>query len=306
MKILVTGATGYMGGTLVPHLESLGHQVAMVSSRIANLTKADSLDQFNSIKFDCIYHLACWTQAGDFALSHTGEQWIINQKINTNVLAWWQAYQPKAKLIAMGSSCSYDPSLPHKEENYMIGTPTESLYTYAMTKRMLYTGLLAIHKQYGLKYLYLVPSTLYGPNYPMHEGKQLHFIFDLIKKIVRGKQLGEQVVLWGDGYQKRELIYAEDFIKIMVHLAENINNELFNMGGGAEYSIRDFAKMICDKVGFNAEDIRYDTSKYVGAKAKFLITDKVKKFMPDLKITPLDCGLANTVKWYLQSMKHQR
>ena len=301
MKILITGATGFMGSYLLPYLESQGHDVAGVSSKIADLTKPNSLDQFNGTKFDQIYHLACWTQAGDFALSHTGEQWVINQKVNTNVLAWWEAHQKQAKMIAMGTSCSYEPGMPHKEENYMLGTPTESLYTYAMTKRMLYAGLLALHKQYGMKYLYLVPSTLYGPNYPIHEWKQPHFIFDLIRKIVNGKRKGEPVVLWGDGYQKRELIYADDFVKIMVYLADNVDNEIFNMGGGVEYTIRDFAKMICDKVGYDPEKIQYDTSKYVGAKAKFLITDKIKKHLPNnFQMTPLEVGLTKTVEWYMK------
>lgn len=297
MRILVTGATGYMGGVLAPHLESFGHEVVKTNSKLADLTLDGSLNRYNNIKFDRIYHLACWTQAGDFALYHPGEQWVINQKINTNMLAWWSESQPQAKLIAMGSSCSYDPSLPHKEENYMIGTPTDSLYAYAMTKRALYAGLQAFHRQYGLRYLYLIPSTLYGPGYPMHEGKQLHFIFDLIRKIVRGKQKGEPVVLWGDGHQKRELIYAGDFIKIMVHLAEHADNEIFNMGGGDEYTIRQFADMICETVGYDEKAIQYDVSRYVGARAKFLNTDKVRKFMPQMKLTPLKEGISKTVAW---------
>src|SRR5690242_20372024 len=98
MKILVTGASGFMGGTLVPYLEGLRHEVVKLSSKIADLSKDGSLDQFNEIKFDQIYHLACWTQAGDFALTHTGEQWMINQKINTNVLSWWKMHQSQAKM----------------------------------------------------------------------------------------------------------------------------------------------------------------------------------------------------------------
>ena len=64
---------------------------------------------------------------------HPGEQWILNQRINTNVLGWWHERQPKAKLICMGTSCSYDPELDLTEENYLKGTPIDSLFTYAMT-----------------------------------------------------------------------------------------------------------------------------------------------------------------------------
>ena len=71
---------------------------------------------------------------------------------NTSVLGWWQRHQPQAKLICMGTSCSYDPARELSEENYLGGEPIDSLYTYAMTKRMLQVGLLALHKQYRMNY----------------------------------------------------------------------------------------------------------------------------------------------------------
>ena len=67
-----------------------------------------------------------------------------------------------------------------------------------ISKRMLYVGLCALHKQYATKYLLLVPSTLYGSGYHL-DGRQMHFIFDLLRKITSAKRTGEPVVLWGDG-----------------------------------------------------------------------------------------------------------
>ena len=134
------------------------------------------------------------------------------------MLAWWQDRQPQAKLICIGTSCAYCPGTELAEENYLDGLPIDSLFTYAMTKRMLYVGLLALQKQFGLKYLCLVPSTLYGPGYHT-DGRQMHFIFDLIRKILRGKMHGEPVVLWGDGHQTRELVYVEDFVSLALRLA---------------------------------------------------------------------------------------
>ena len=297
MKIIITGATGFLGSALCPYLEAQGHELTKLNSKNCDLTKPDSLNQFNNKEFDQIYHLAAWTQAGDFCLYHPGEQWIINQQINTNTLSWWQKHQPQAKLIAIGPSCSYESGTPHKEENFLVGAPTESLFTYAMVKRMLYIGLLALNKQFGLKYLMVVPSTLYGPGYHT-DGRQMHFIFDLTRKIMRGKMYNEPVVLWGDGFQKRELIHVDDFVRIMTYLADNADNDLFNIGGGEEHTIRDFAKMICDKIGYAPNLIQYDTSKYVGAREKFLIIDKVKKAVPDFKLKPLNEGLSETIDWF--------
>jgi GDP-L-fucose synthase len=110
MQILVTGATGFLGTTLCNQLESNGHSLERLNSQNADLTKYESLTQFSDRQYDQIYHLAAWTQAGDFCLYHPGEQWIINQQINTNILTWWQRSQPQAKLICMGTSCAYDPN----------------------------------------------------------------------------------------------------------------------------------------------------------------------------------------------------
>src|SRR5207247_959924 len=78
-------------------------------------------------------------------------------------------------------------------------------------KRMMLVGLQALAAQYGLEYLYLIPSTLYGPGYHT-EGRQRHFIFDLIHKIIRGQSFGEPVELWTDGHHKRELIVAQEIV----------------------------------------------------------------------------------------------
>jgi GDP-L-fucose synthase len=301
MNILVTGGTGFLGTALCRRLWADGHRVTALGSRDADLTRPGSLDAFNDTRYDLIYHLAAWTQAGDFCLRHPGEQWVKNQQINTNVLAWWQARQPAAKLVAMGTSCSYAPDLPLREDLYLDGHPIDSLYTYAQTKRMLLVGLRALAKQFGLRHLYLVPSTLYGPGYHT-DGRQMHFVFDLIRKILAAHAGGPPAVLWGDGHQKRELIYVDDFVNAAVELAGAVDNEVVNVGSGEEHSIREFAGAICDIVGHNPAAVRYDTTKYVGAKSKVLDVAKLRRLLPDRRPTPLADGLRATIGWFREAM----
>src|SRR3990167_4746802 len=224
MRIFVTGATGFLGSHLCSALREHGEEVVGVGSSECDLRSSDNLDDFKHHSFDQIYHLAAWTQAGDFCLHHPGEQWLANQLINTTILNWWHKHQPQAKLIAIGSSCCYQPGRPHAEEEFLQAVPIDTLFTYAMTKKMLYVGLEALARQFGHRYLFLVPATLYGPGYHL-DGRQMHFIFDLMRKIANGRFKGEKVTLWGDGSQKRELVHVLDFVRAAMRLAATSNNE---------------------------------------------------------------------------------
>jgi GDP-L-fucose synthase len=300
MKAFVTGGGGFLGTALVRTLKGRGVEVANPTSREADLRREAGLAPYAREHYDLVYHLAAWTQAGDFCLHHPGEQWIVNQQINTNVLAWWAEHQPQAKLVFMGTSCAYAPGNELEESKYMDGEPIDSLYTYAMTKRMLYQGARALSRQYGLKYLCAVPSTLYGPGYHT-DGRQMHFIFDLIRKIIRGKELGDRVVLWGDGYQKREVVLIDDFIEALLALIPTVDNDLVNIGAGEEHSIRFFAERICEIVGYPAGRIEYDTTRYVGATSKCLSIAKLRCLVPNYKPTPTQDGLRRTIDWFYES-----
>ena len=165
-----------------------------------------------------------------------------------------------------------------------------------MTKRMLYVGQSSLAKQYGLKHLTVVPSTLYGPGYH-HDGRQLHFIFDLIKKILLGQRDGAPVVLWGDGHQKRELIHVDDFVRTLLQLADQVDNEIVNIGSGSEHTIREFAALICAETGYDPARIQYDTTRYVGARSKCLEIGKLRRLLPDFAPTPLAAGLPPVIAW---------
>jgi GDP-L-fucose synthase len=296
MRALVTGGSGFLGQRLVQELLRRGDDVVSLSSRDADLRDPKALQPWRGDRFDRLYHLAAWTEAGDFCLRHPGEQWLINQQINTTVLRFWADTQPQAKLVSMGTSCAYAEGSNLREDEYLVGTPIPELYTYAMTKRMLLIGQQSLERQYGHRWFTAVPSTLYGPGY--HVGtKQMHFIFDLAWKLLAGKHRGAPVVLWGDGYQRRELVFLDDFVDTLLYLDEQVDNTLVNIGAGDDHTIREFAEALCETLGFDPATIQYDTSRYVGARTKRLNVDRLDILAPHRRRTPLRDGLRHMLAW---------
>jgi GDP-L-fucose synthase len=299
MNIFISGSGGFIGKALKEKLARNNIHISAPTSKECNLLNDDSLINFNHIKFEKIFHLASWTQAGDFCKKFQGDQWIINQKINTNILSWWKNNQKNAKLISIGTSTSYDPELPMVEENYLRGSPIKTFYSYAMSKRMLEVGLQSLSSQYNMDYLTIVPSTIYGPNYH-NDGRQMHFIFDLIRKIMLGKYENKKVVLWGDGYQKREIVFIDDFIETLLKIDKLSKNQIVNVCAGKEYSIREFAKIICQIIDYDHNLIAYDTSKYVGARSKMPSIKKLKSIIPDYleNTKSLEYGIKEVIDWF--------
>ena len=301
MKVLVTGATGFLGTHLVKKLKEIGYAVFISNTKTANLSNLDNLRIYDEIRFDYIFHLAAVTKAGDYCLKFKGDQWISNQIINTNILKYWKEKQPQAKMICMGTSCSYAPDVFMTEDNYLLGQPDEGLYTYAMTKRMLLVGLKSLEEQYGLKWLYFVPSTLYGPDFELDDN---HFIFDFIRNCYNAKCNNDEFVVWGDGHQRRELIYVDDAVSAMINLL-GFDNQVFNLGSGIDHSINEFAKIVCEIYDYDYSQVKHDLTKYVGVKEKRIDTIKTENALGlnDLNSTSLTDGLRIAIDYFKKEYK---
>ena len=299
MKILVTGASGFVGRHLVPRLIIEGHDVSYSDSSNFELLGGSAYDYKNdTLSYDFIIHLAVKTAAGGYCQEHPGEQFLINSHINSYILNEWHDRFPNAKMITFGSSCSYDKNFVKIENNYLKGDVEPGYEVYGNIKRNLLIGLQAMKKEYNMDYSFLIPSVLYGPGYNLDDR---HFIFDLIRKIVDAKNGGPEVVLWGDGTQTRELIYIDDAIDIILEAME-WDLEVVNLSSGIEHSIHDYAKIICDIVGYDSSNINYDITKFVGSKSKNL----VNTFLNDYKFTSIKEGLKKTIDYYENSISSSK
>lgn len=287
MKILVTGSTGFVGKHLVKKLKKEKHEIVEINS--TNFTSMWNLEK-NTI--DVIVHLAVKTEAGGYCQKHPGEQWVINNSINADMLAYWADNQQRAHMITFGSSCGYNNNVIKSEDNYLTGEPEEGYEVYGMAKRNLLVGLKALNKEFFMSYNYLIPSVFYGPDYNLNDK---HFIFDLIRKIKAAKDLGYNVTLWGDGTQERELIYIDDAIELIMACIDNTESPtIFNLSSGKTHTLKEYAQAICDIVDFDSKKIVWDEDQFVGSPSKKLINTHLKEY----KFTTLKKGLIKTIKYY--------
>ena len=215
------------------------------------------------------------------------------------------------KILVTGGTGFVGKHLIHSlnEDNHKVTSLNSSKFTsmwylpkneydevYGMSKRNLLIGQKALNKEFMMDYNYLIPSVFYGPDYDLEDK---HFIFDLIRKIVTAKNGGEEVVLWGDGTQERELIYINDAVKIIRACIDNPDApKMFNLSSGETHTLKEYAQTICDIVGYDYNLIKWDTNAFVGSPSKKLVNTHLKGF----EFTPLKEGLRKTIEYYESSI----
>ena len=146
----------------------------------------------------------------------------------------------------------------------------------------------------------------------MGDPDKSHVVSALIKKFCDAVKNGEnEVEVWGDGSQTRELIYVEDQIIGLLALIEYMDSvewkgpELVNIGTGVETSIRDLAETIQKLSGFNGK-INYNTDKFVGVRRKVLdisLADYLFGWTYDYGIHSLEEGIQKSIDWYVREVQ---
>jgi GDP-L-fucose synthase len=301
--ILVTGGTGFVGKHLQEELARRGTEFVVFSQSECDLTdKLQTEVMFSkNRRADTILHLACFQAAGDFPAKNPGAQFLINNLIHLNVLEAWRKFMPQARLIGIGSSCAYSNEIDSlAEDNFMKGEIHGSVYAYAFTKRLLYTGIQAYNDQYNLNGSYLIPPTLFGEYDDFHIDTA-HVPGALIAKFARAVREGiPEVEIWGDGTQIREFLYAGNFVRALLDLLPDLNRELLNLSPGHGTSINELAAAIIDAAGYQG-NLVHNLARYVGVHAKVLNTQRLQeKYQLHLKVNLSD-GIGRAVAWYMKN-----
>ena len=154
------------------------------------------------------------------------------------------------------------------------------------------------NRQYGTKFISIMPTNLYGPNDNFHL-ENSHVVPALIRKFYEAKKDGtKEVIIWGTGKPRREFLHVDDLADASVFLMDNYNgSEIVNVGVGEDISIKKLASIIKRISGFQGKVV-WDTSKPDGTPRKLLDVSRLQSLGWRHK-TNLEDGLQEIYRWYL-------
>jgi GDP-L-fucose synthase len=297
-RIYVAGHNGLVGSSIVRHLQKEGYRY-IITSNSADLDLRDQHDVrkfFQKEKPQYVF-LAAAKVGGIMANNTLGAEFIYdNLAVQNNVLH--EAYKSGVeKLLFLGSSCIYPKfaAQPMKETYLMTGELEPTNSPYAMAKIAGIEMCKAYNKQYGTKFVSVMPTNLYGPgdNYDLQNA---HVLPSLIRKFHEAKINKEDTVtVWGTGKPRREFLHVDDAAAACFFIMKNYDDSsIVNIGCGEDHSIKEMAEEIKKITAFTG-DIVFDTSKPDGTMQKLLDVTKMTNLGWKYSIN-LTIGLESTYK----------
>tara|TARA_Y100000389_G_scaffold195175_1_gene226175 strand:- start:10927 stop:11850 length:924 start_codon:yes stop_codon:yes gene_type:complete len=304
MKILVLGSKGMVGSSVVRKLNVIDEYQIIESSRkdtnLFSIKETQSL--FNKIRPNVIVNAAAKV-GGIMANDTQRTEFILNNlKINMNIIESLIGL-PNIRLINLGSSCIYPlgAKMPIKESALMTGPLEPTNSPYAMAKLAAIEMGDAISKEYGNNVINLMPTNLYGPHDNFSENDS-HVIPGLIFRMHQAKENNSEFFsVWGSGNPLREFLHVNDLAESISFIISNdIRDGLYNIGSGAEISIKELVHKIKKVVDFQG-DILFDATKPDGNPRKLLDSSKINELGWTASID-LDTGLKDAYRWFLKSI----
>jgi GDP-L-fucose synthase len=288
-KVYVAGHTGLMGSALVQRLRETGHSnLILRTRRELDLADAAAVEKFFAQAQPEYVFLAAAKVGGILANDSFPANFIFeNLRIQTNVIheSWRAGVQ---RLLFLGSSCIY-PRLarqPLQESSLLSGPLEPTNRAYAVAKIAGIEMCWAYNRQYGTRFLAVMPTNLYGPGDNYHPDNS-HLIPALIRKMHEAKVSGAtQVTVWGTGTPRREFLYSLDAADACLFLmdlpaarfTELVSSPkeppLINVGCGQDLSVREVAELVAEVVGVNLALV-FDPAKPDGTPRKLLDTTRL-------------------------------
>ena len=211
------------------------------------------------------------------------------------------------KLLYLGSSCIYprDCPQPMREEHLLSGPLEPTNEPYAIAKIAGIKLCQAYRHQYGCNFVAAMPTNLYGPH-DNFDPERSHVLPALMCRFHEAMVAGRpEVLVWGTGRPRRELLHVDDLADACVFLMERYEDEQhINVGTGEDLTIRELAELVAETVGYRGR-IAFDPTKPDGMPQKRLDVRRLQALGWRPRI-PLRDGIRQTYAWFLEHVAGQR
>jgi GDP-L-fucose synthase len=294
-RIFVAGHRGLVGSALTRSLRRRGFTNLLLRSH----DELDLCDQravadfFAETRPDYVFLAAARVGGIHANNTYPGDFIRDNLAIQMNVIESARQHDVK-RLLFLGSSCIYPrmAAQPMRESALLTGPLEPTNRAYALAKIAGIETCWSYNRQYGTRYLAVMPTNLYGPGDNYHPMNS-HVIPALLRKFHEAKVHGHgSVTVWGTGTPRREFLYSDDMADACMHLMQLPDERfapllgsdeaatgvfeppLVNVGTGVDLTIAELAELVKRTVGYTG-DIVFDADKPDGTPRKLLDVERL-------------------------------
>jgi len=311
-KVFVAGHRGLVGSATVQALARLdGYEVLTRSHQELDLEDRDATREFFLRERPDLV-VMCAAKVGGILANSSLPVDFLHRNLRIQLNVFDAAHEAAIdRMVFLGSSCIYPRDCPQPiKEEYLLTGPLEATNRpYALAKIAGVESCWAFNRQYGTRYLALMPTNLYGPGDNYHP-EHSHVLPALIRRFHEAKLRGDrEVVVWGSGKPRREFMYSSDLGEAIVFLlslpeegfaslTQADTTPLINVGVGTDVTIREVAELVKKTVGFEGE-LKLDASKPDGTPRKLLDVSRMSALGWKAR-TPLEAGLHDAYADFLE------
>ena len=305
MRIVVSGAAGFIGSHFCDRLLAEGHTVVALDNFLTgsrdNLKHLSSEARFRFVEqditrpfslegpIDAVVNMASPASPRDY-LEHPIETLLVGS-IGTQHMLELAQHNSATFLLTSTSECYGDPLVHPQVETYWGNVnPVGPRSCYDESKRFAEALTMAYHRKHGVRTNIARIFNTYGPRMKLNDGRVVPAFLDQALR-------GQPMTIFGDGSQTRSFCYVSDMVDGLYRLMQSEERYPVNLGNPREMTIREFAEHI-GRVSHTKSDLNFEPLPEDDPKQRKPDIAKARRILGWEPRVTLEQGLTPTVEYF--------